>query len=51
MSQSRGHKVKALNQKNDADIFWMSLEEAKNAITDKFDYLTEKYEQKRAKKV
>jgi hypothetical protein len=51
MGQSRGHKVKALNQKKEeGDVFWMSLEEAKNAISDKYEFLVDRYERPRSHK-
>lgn len=50
MGHSRGRKVKSQSQKTEGDIFWMSLEEAKEAISDKFDYLVERYEGRKSKK-
>ncbi len=33
----------------EADVFWMSLEEAKQAISDKYEYLAERYERRKPK--
>lgn len=30
----------------EADVFWMSLEEAKKAIADKYEFLAERYERR-----
>ena len=49
VSNSRGRKVKDLNQKGEADIFWMSLEEAKQVIGDKYDFLADRFERKTRK--
>jgi hypothetical protein len=48
VSQPKGKKVKALapKQHDDPDVFWMSLEEAKQAIVDKYEFLAERYERK-----
>jgi hypothetical protein len=50
MSNSRGRKLKSLNQDRHEEVFFMSLEEAKNFIADKYDFLAEKYERKQPKK-
>lgn len=51
MGQSKGKKVKQLGvQSGDRDVFWMSLEEAKQAIADKFAFLEENYDKSRRKK-
>ena len=49
MGRSRIRKIKAVNnqpQQGAQDIFYMSLEEAKAAIADKYEFLAERYEQK-----
>lgn len=49
MGRSRIRKIKAVNnqpQQGTQDIFYMSLEEAKAAIADKYEFLAERYEQK-----
>ena len=39
---SKGRKVKSLGiARDEQEIFWMSLEEAKRAIADKYDYLVD----------
>lgn len=51
MGHARGRKVKALGiSRGDQDIFWMSLEEAKKAIADKYDYLVDRLEKPKSKK-
>lgn len=50
VSNSRGSKVKSRNQKLEGDVFWMNLEEAKQAIADKYEYLGDRYEVKTPKK-
>jgi hypothetical protein len=50
MGQSRGSKVKRNQKREEGDVFWMSLEEAKEAISDKYEFLVERYEQPRSKK-
>lgn len=52
MGQSKGRKVKALgmNRGEETDIFWMSLEEAKRAIADKYEFLVEMHEKPKPKK-
>ncbi|HSH31616.1 MAG TPA: hypothetical protein VK963_03030 [Candidatus Saccharimonadales bacterium] len=32
------------------DVFWMSLEEAKQAINDKYEFLVDRYETRKPKK-
>jgi hypothetical protein len=46
VSRSRGHKVKSISAGKEGEVFWMSLEEAKKAIADKYDYLAERYERR-----
>lgn len=49
MGRSRIRKIKAVNSQRQGeaqDIFYMSLEEAKAAIADKYEMLAERYEQK-----
>ncbi|HSX14553.1 MAG TPA: hypothetical protein VLE72_01405 [Candidatus Saccharimonadales bacterium] len=47
MSKSRGRKIKTINAgRSDSDVFWMSLEEAKRAIADKYEFLAERYERR-----
>lgn len=50
MSNSRGRKLKSLNQDRNEEVFFMSLEEAKSFIADKYDFLAERYERKYPKK-
>jgi hypothetical protein len=40
------HQAQYQNQSDTADVFYMSLEEAKAAIADKYEFLAERYEQK-----
>jgi hypothetical protein len=51
MSQSRSNKVKTIRSAGgEADnVFWMSLDEAKRAISDKYEFLAERYERKQPK--
>jgi len=49
MGRSRGQKVKS-NDRAEADIFWMTLEEAKSAIADKYEFLVDRYEKPISKK-
>ena len=52
VSKSRGRKVKALGKsQQDTEVFWMSLEEAKRAIADKYEFLAERYERRYPKQV
>ena len=54
MGQSRMNKVKTLNGMSgdmSSNVFWMSLEEAKRAIGDKYEFLADRYEQKRKKPI
>lgn len=52
MSKSRGQKVKAVGaDRANADVFWLSLEEAKQAIADKYEVLAERYERRYPKHV
>lgn len=47
MSKSRGRKIKATSTgRPDNEVFWMSLEEAKRAIADKYEFLAERYERR-----
>ena len=47
MGRSRGHKVKSLNLKREeGEVFWMSLEEAKAAISEKYEFLVDRYERR-----
>ena len=48
MSQSRGRRIKALkaNPYEDPNVFYMSLEEAKDAIASKYEFLAERYERR-----
>lgn len=46
MSKSRGRKVKGLAKDNDTEVFWMSLDEAKQAIADRYEFLAERYERR-----
>jgi hypothetical protein len=49
VSKSRGQKLKTINR-GEGDVFWMSLEEAKRSISDKYEFLVERYERKTPKK-
>ena len=52
VSRSRGNKVKSLDRnQRDTEVFWMSLEEAKRAIADKYEFLAERYERRYPKQV
>ncbi len=49
MGRSRIRKIKSMNtqtQPDTNDVFYMSLEEAKAAIADKYEFLAERYEEK-----
>ncbi len=50
MGRSRTQKIKRSHspqpQVDVQDIFYMSLEEAKAALTDKYEFLADRYEQK-----
>jgi hypothetical protein len=50
MGKSRGQKVKSTQKKEESDVFWMSLEEAKQAISDKYEFLVDRYETRKYKK-
>jgi hypothetical protein len=50
MGRSRGQRVKALEPEQQDDMFWMSLEEAKRAMSDKYDFLVERYERREIRK-
>jgi hypothetical protein len=51
MSQSRGRRIKALkaNPYEDPNVFYMSLEEAKDIIASKYEFLAEHYERRTPK--
>ena len=52
MSKSRGRKIKTLGQnRSDTEVFWMSLDEAKRAIADRYEFLAERYERRYPKEV
>ncbi|HUC20011.1 MAG TPA: hypothetical protein VMR98_00765 [Candidatus Polarisedimenticolaceae bacterium] len=53
MSHSRGRRIKALkaNPYEDPEVFYMSLEEAKDMISSKYEFLAERYERHRAKRL
>lgn len=50
MGKSRIRKIRSntadYQQEQSADVFYMSLEEAKQAIADKYEFLAERYEYK-----
>lgn len=50
MGKSRIRKIRTntaeYQQEQASDVFYMSLEEAKQAIADKYEFLAERYEQK-----
>jgi hypothetical protein len=52
VGRSRIRKIKSRNiqpqdqQETTGDVFYMSLEEAKAAIADKYEHLADRYEQK-----
>ena len=50
MGKSRIRKIRSNTSdyqfEQSADVFYMSLEEAKQAIADKYEFLAERYEQK-----
>lgn len=50
MGKSRIRKIRTntadYQQEQTSDVFYMSLEEAKQAIADKYEFLAERYEQK-----
>lgn len=49
MGASRGRRIKALGRSDRDDVFWMSLEEAKRMIADKYEFLAERYERRQPK--
>lgn len=51
MSVSRGRRIKALksNPHEEEALFYMSLEEAKEAIASKYEFLAERYERAKPK--
>jgi hypothetical protein len=55
MSRSRGKKIKALrsNPYDDPNVFYMSLEEAKDMIASRFEFegLAERHERERLKRM
>lgn len=52
VAKSRGRKVKSLsNGREGSDVFWMSLEEAKQAINDKYEFLVDRYDRRKPKKI
>jgi hypothetical protein len=55
MSRSRGNKIKSLrsNPYQDPNVFYMSLEEAKDLIASRFEFesLAERHEDKRLKRM
>lgn len=51
MSHTRGRKLKALGQHKDDEVFFMSLDEAKSFIADRYEFLSERYERKEPKRV
>ncbi len=51
VGKSRISKLRTQPASREADVFFMSLEEAKQAIADKYDFLQDRYERsKQAKK-
>jgi hypothetical protein len=46
MSNTRGRRIKELkaNPYDEPDVFYMSLEEAKEAIASKYEFLAERFE-------
>jgi hypothetical protein len=52
MSSTRGRRIKQLksNPYHDPDVFYMSLEEAKDVIASKYDFLAERLERSRPKR-
>lgn len=51
MSHTRGRKLKALGQHQEDEVFFMSLDEAKSFIANKYEFLAERYERKQPKRV
>ncbi len=54
MGKSRSDKIRSIQRQDfDGDqVFWMSLDEAKKAIADKYEFLADRYDRKyRAKAV
>jgi hypothetical protein len=50
VSHSRGSKVKSQNQRLEGDVFWMSLEDAKRALTSRYEFLEDRLERRSRKK-
>lgn len=49
VGRSKFRKIKSINTQQvqeASDVFYMSLEEAKAAIADKYEFLAERYEEK-----
>jgi hypothetical protein len=55
MSRSRGQRVKAMGERyndvTDYDVFYMDLQEAKNMIADQYQFLAERYERRKPRKM
>ncbi len=48
---SRGRKIKTLGNKHagEGEVFYMSLEEARQAITERWEFLADRYERREPK--
>lgn len=46
MGRSRSSRLRSINQTGDQDVFFLSLEEAKRAILDQWEYLADRHERK-----
>jgi len=47
VSRSRGQKVKSVgDNRSDTEVFWLSLDEARQAIAEKYEFLADRYERR-----
>jgi hypothetical protein len=53
MSRSRGKRIKTMGaaQYHEDNVFYMSLEEAKELISNKYEFLQERYERRKPRRV
>jgi hypothetical protein len=53
MSNTRGRRIKQLkaNPYEDPDVFYMSLDEARDVIASKYDFLAERYERTKTRRM
>jgi hypothetical protein len=46
VGRSKGHRLKSLGQNAGDDVFFLSLEEAKRAILDNWEFLADRHERR-----